>query len=511
MQSGDGWAAAEFEALVNGVQIPRVRSVPAYVSSRGQEVIEVARTAGLMLDPFQQLVLVDACGCLAGGKWAASSIGVNLARQNGKGGITEARQLAGVFAFGEALQVHSAHEFQTATEAMLRMEELLAGTPEFAAQVKSVSRSHGSEGFIFKSGQRIRYRTRTKGGGRGFSARETLYLDEAMILQESFIGALLPTLSAQSVHGNPQVWYTGTAVDQLIHEHGQVFARIRARGISGDDPALAYFEWSAADATDGEGQPITPEHPMVADLLEDARAIAAANPSLGIRISEDYVAEERRSMDPRTFAVERLGIGDWPALESTGESPISIKAWDGCADRRSKIAGEVAFAFDVTPDRRWATISVSGARQDGLVHGEVVERRRGTGWVVDRLVGLADEHEPVGVICDQRSPAASLVRELVDAGIEVTMTDTNEHAEACGLLFDLVEQDRFRHLGTPELAAAIKGAARRALGDAWGWSRRLSGTDISPLVSLTLAVWGASRLDAEDEDVGMVVVDVGAA
>jgi hypothetical protein len=495
---------------VNGVQIPRVRSVPAYVSSRGQEVIEVARTAGLILDPFQQLVLVDACGCLADGKWSAQSVGIDLARQNGKGGITEARQLAGVFAFGEQLQVHSAHEFPTATEAMGRMEELLAGTPEFASQVKSVSRSHGSEGFVFKSGQRIRYRTRTKGGGRGFSVRETLYLDEAMILQESFIAALLPTLSAQSMHGNPQIWYTGTAVDQLVHEHGQVFARIRARGISGDDPTLAWFGWSAVDPFDSDDKPITPEHPMVADLLDDARTWAAGNPSLGIRISEEYIAEERRSMDARTFAVERLGIGDWPAIDASGEAPISVEAWKALEDPRSQIVGPACFAFDVTPDRRWSTISVTGLRADGLIHGEVVERRRGTGWVVDRMVELVDEHEPVAVVCDQRSPAMSLVRDLEAAGVEVTTTDANEHAEACGLLFDLVEQDRFRHLGTGELAAAIKGAVRRPLGDAWGWSRRKSAVDISPIVSVTLAAWGTSRLEQEDEDVGAFMVEVAA-
>jgi hypothetical protein len=61
-------------------------------------------------------------------------------------------------------------------------------------------------------------------------------------------GALLPTLSARP---NPQVWYTGSAVDQDIHEDGHVFGRIRERGIKGEDPALLYLEWSA-EAEDPE-------------------------------------------------------------------------------------------------------------------------------------------------------------------------------------------------------------------------------------------------------------------
>jgi hypothetical protein len=50
------------------------------------------------------------------------------------------------------------------------MEELLEeGGLISQLKARRVSRSHGSEGFLLKSGQRLRYRTRTKGGGRGFS------------------------------------------------------------------------------------------------------------------------------------------------------------------------------------------------------------------------------------------------------------------------------------------------------------------------------------------------------
>jgi hypothetical protein len=63
-----------------------------------------------------------------------------------------------------------------------------------------------------------------------------------MILPETAHGALLPTLRARP---NPQVWYCGSAVDRLIHDDGLVFARLRERGIAGDDPGLAYFDWGS--------------------------------------------------------------------------------------------------------------------------------------------------------------------------------------------------------------------------------------------------------------------------
>ena len=53
--------------------------------------------------------------------------------------------------------------------------------------------------------------------------------------------ALLPTLSAVP---NPQIWYMGSAVDQLVMDHGLVFSRLRERSMEGKDHSLAYFEWS---------------------------------------------------------------------------------------------------------------------------------------------------------------------------------------------------------------------------------------------------------------------------
>ena len=507
MQSGDvGSSASEelasvvaaLEREVLGVQTPRLRSVPPYSSSKGHEAIQVAEAFGIVLDPWQKQTLIDGCATRDDGKWVAFEVAGEVPRQNGKGGIIEPRELAAIFAWGERLVVHSAHEFPTATEAMVRMEDILAGTPEYSAQVKSVSRSHGSEGFIFKSGQRLRYRTRTKGGGRGFSIRETLILDEAMILQDAFIGALLPTLSAQSVTGNPQVWYFGSAVDQQVHEYGVVFARLRARALRGDDPSLAYFGWSGAPAVDDDRVPVTPEHPMVADLLDDARTWAASNPALGIRISEEHVANERRSMGAREFAVERLGIGDWPDVDA-GDSPIAIATWDALADALSKLLDPVAFAFDVSPDRAAASISAGGLRSDALSHVEVVASERGTGWVVRRAIELNSKHRPIAWLCDAAGPAAALIPELEEAGIEVTPISAAEHARACGMLFDYVEQERLRHLGQDELRAALRGAAKRPLGDAWAWSRKNSAVNITSLVSATLALYGARTIEPEPE------------
>lgn len=83
---------------------------------------------------------------------------------------------------------------------------------------------------------------------------------------------------------------------------------------------------------------------------------------------------------------------------------------------------------------------------------------------------------------------------------EVVTVSAQEHARACGLLFDTVEERGLRHLGTAELESAIKGATKRPLGDAWAWSRKNSAVDISPLVACTLALFSAASKDLDGED-----------
>lgn len=484
--------------MVTDLVMPVRWSAPEAERNRLDEVLEVCERCGLHLDEWQKFVLAKSLGIRTDGKWAAFEVGVMVSRQNGKGGILEARELGGMFVFGEQLIVHSAHQFDTSMEAFLRMEALLEEgglISELKNGRRGISRSHGAEGFLLKSGQRLRYRTRTKGGGRGFTG-DLLIFDEAMVLPEMFLSAVLPVVSARTVEGNPQIFYMGSAVDQLVHEYGVVFARARQRGLQGD-PRLAWFEWSASDDPD-----LTPA--QAHEFLDDLEAWRQANPALGVRISEEYIATvERRSLDDRGFAVERLGIGDWPPVEQFGGGMLSPDDWMSLADPDSTIASGTVFAFDISPRRSSAAIVAAGRRPDGDFHVEVVEHQAGTHWLVPRLIELGERHNPEMVLCD--GPARSKVKELENSGIEVHEMTGPEYAQACGGLVDAVSDRVVRHLGDTDIASAIRGADTAPLGDAWKWSRRKAAVDITPLVAATLALWGAGQV----EDAGDPVFDWG--
>ena len=464
-------------AGLSGVQSPRIASVPSYRSSSGQEAIDLARElGGLDLDPWQQYVLLNALGERPDGKWAAFEVGLVVARQNGKNAILEAVELAGLFLLGESLIIHSAHEAATAAEAFRRLLERIEMSPELSRRVGRVAKGKGVETIELTTGQRIWFRTRTKGGGRGFTG-DRLIFDEAMILPETVMGALMPTLSARSgaTRTGPQIWYTGSAVDQQKHEHGVVLARVRHRGLEGD-PDVAYFEWSAED----EAQPT------------DRVSWARANPGLGIRISHDHVELERRSMPAREFQVERLGIGDWPDLSEDAGRVITSEMWAACADPASRIATGHMFSLDVDPGQAWATLSAAGIRNDGLYHIGVIEHAHGIGWVRDRVCHWASRYPDASVVLDPRADLADLIEELERAPVRVVKMAAADVKDACGLFFRSVVERQLRYMPPqPELDNAVAGARTAPLLDAWKWSRKDSLALITPLISCTNALWGA--------------------
>src|SRR3954470_3723323 len=155
--------------------LPRVRSVPEYDFTSGDDAIELAASAGLILDPWQQLAVRDILAENAAGNWLTFESGLLVPRQNGKGAILEAIEIADMFLFGAQLVIHTAHEFKTAQEAFRRVLFLVENTDALRKRVDRVRTSHGDEGIELKNGARLRFLARSGGSGRGFSCDRLIY------------------------------------------------------------------------------------------------------------------------------------------------------------------------------------------------------------------------------------------------------------------------------------------------------------------------------------------------
>lgn len=358
----------------------------------------------------------------------------------------------------------------TSVEAFLRIKTLIDGSDWLTRKVKHIRTSHGDEGIELMDGSRLRFVARSTGSGRGFSG-DLLVLDEAYNLGADQMAALLPTLSARP---NPQVWYTSSAgmasSDQL--------RQVRIRGRRGDNDRLVYFEWSCPEGVD----------------MDDPNNWAQANPSMGYRVEQDFIAAERKALPDDVFARERLGI--WS--EDNERAVIDLALWAKLADPDSRPGEKIAFAVDAKPDRSTAAIASAGRRADGRLHTKIVDHRPGMGWLVERLATLQERYRPVAVVLDPSGPAGSLITDLADVGIEPILVNAREMGQACGAFHSDVMNDQLRHTDQDSLNTALAAATTRNLGDAWAWDRRRGHGDICPLVAVTLATHGF-RLRGNDE------------
>lgn len=455
-----------------GAANPRILSCPTAPTSAASEAIELATSVGLDLDPWQRLVLDKALQERADGKWSAFEVGLCVPRQNGKGSILEALELSSLLLFDVELIVHSAHEFKTSKEAMRRLEFLLGESGETFKTVNA----HGQEGFELPRsekrprGARIFFQTRTKSGGRGLSG-DLVILDEAMILGSDAIGALMPTLAARR---NPQIWYTGSAVDQMIHDKGYVFAGVRKRAMDGDSPRLCYMEWSAED-TDVRSHPIT---------------WSKANPGMGHRISPEYITDEFDAMrhSPKIFDVERLGLGDWPTISAAERPPFDTEAWQGMADTSAQLFGARALGLHRSRDGKTWSLGAAQYTRDNRVHVEIGYNRGATNTdIVDYIVSVITDWNPDALVIDQRSPAAVLKPYLIDAGVEPVMTNSSDLALACRGLLDAVDDDQLSHSDQQVLNEAVMTARKRDMPSGFTWDDEFSAP---ALMAITLAHYG---------------------
>lgn len=488
--SGRSLRQASESGQVYGWQRPPIEVVPPSVSTAGQEAIDLAALAGLRLDPWQQHVLRLGMGEKPDGSWSAFEVAVNVPRQNGKGGIIEARELWGLFIGGEELILHSAHEFKTAKNAFKRIERLIRGCPDLHKRVRTYRQTVGEEGIELHSGQVLRFIARSKGSGRGFTGHCNI-LDEDMILGDDAMDALLPTMAAVE---DPQIWYLGSAG---IGAQSVQLGRLRRRALASieagtPDPSLAYFEWSADPHVDECPQDCTAHDDASSD-----EAVLKANPAVGYRLTLAKVANERMTLSKDGYARERLGVGDYPSDSADTWQVIGEDAWRALAASESRPGDPVVFSVDMTPERSHAAIGVAGEWRGGT-HVEVVDHRPGTGWILDRAADLHEKWKPRCWVVDAGGPAGSLIADLQERlGVEVVQPKAREVAAACGQFYDAVSEQVLSHLDQAPLSAALAGAQKRPLGDAWAWARRIVSVDISPLVAVTLAKWGLG-VDVEE-------------
>jgi hypothetical protein len=464
-----------------GSQTPRVANYPPYPTSAAEEVIDFAAYCGLHLDPWQQFVLKHGLGQRVDGSWTASKCSCWVPRQNGKGAIIEALELAWLFLFDEQLIVHSAHQHRTAQKAYGRLERIIRNTADIHRQVRQYRQANGEQGIELFDGRELNYTTRSRTATRGFSAPKVV-LDEAQELTSDQMAAILPTVSAMK---DWQVWFFGTPPDDPaawcynLREDGQNAV-----------PRLAHFDW---------GADLDLEDPADLAKTHDLDTAYACNPALGIRIELQTVQDEDTPSGlGEKFPQERLGV--WKPRATGGSGVIPEQLWRDQVCRVRERPTDVALAVQVNYRRSHTAIVAVGPRPGGGLLTSIVDYRRHGPWVVGRVAELKAKYNPVAIAVQDKGPTGSLLEDMAKLGLippedrdrpmrgDLAIPWADDVADAYGMFVDAVHQRRLFHLDEAPLNAALAATDIRPLSGATAWDYKGT-TDPSPLLAATLAHW----------------------
>jgi hypothetical protein len=478
-----------------GSQTPRFNIAPApsgFTSFDADDAVEYAAFYGLTADEWQETTC-ESWMRKRKGRWCASTWGITVSRQNGKNGSLEIVELYGTAELGLKF-LHTAHEVKTARKAFSRLkyffgekkDDPTARFPELNALVHEIRNTNGQEAIILKNGGSVEFIARSKGSGRGFTV-DFLVLDEAQDLQDSELEALLPTISA-APSGDPVTIFMGTPPSDL-GDKGEPFVRARDGALDGSDKRIAWVEFSA----EGNVEMMKPDE--LTHFLDDRKNWAQANPALGGRINIDTIITERSRFSDASFARERMNM--WPDV-GTRSSPIPAGPWGKLA--LSEVPEDwplAALGLDMNPERTKVTIGVAARSPEGI-HLEVAEDAPFTDEGTDALVKWVFERAKrrIPVVIDAFSPIRSIEPALKQKGCKVYILNANELSQACGGLYDAVIKDKtVTHYAQPELDNSLAGSVKQKFGDggAWKWNRKGLDIDLTPIMSITAAHFGAVK------------------
>jgi phage terminase large subunit-like protein len=262
---------------IRGLDKPRLHNVFLSGPTRGGEVAELAERIGLPLLPWQRFVLDDMLTVDKNKMFIRKTSLAICARQNGKTHLARMRILAGLFLFNERNHIVISSARSMALTTFREVANAIEDNLELKKQLKKILYTNGNEAIILKSGARLDVRAATRDSARGATA-DFLFVDELREVDQEAFAAALPVTRAKPNSQTLLASNAGDAFSTTLNE-------LRERCQSNPPPSLGYYEYSAP--------------PLCA--LDDRKGWAAANPALGILITEEALQRSANGADYRAI------------------------------------------------------------------------------------------------------------------------------------------------------------------------------------------------------------------
>lgn len=463
------------------------------VSTAWPRVAAQCAEMGVGFDPWQEGLGSIALGKRADGKFAATVGGIVLSipRQTGKTFLVAMIIVALCVLFPGLTVIWTAHHARTTTKTFQTIQGWVRSKRIRAhlapTRNEGIKSGNGAQEIAFRNGSVILFGAREHGFGRGFDKVDIEVFDEAQILSARALDDMVPATNQATMPGGALVFFLGTP--PRPEDPGEAFTNFRsvaleckpADQVVGHSDDVVYVEFSA----DHDADP------------DDREQWSRANPSFPSRTPAESMQRMRRLLgDDASFKREALGI--WDAQDSS--RVIDEESWARVADPASMAIERLTLAIDVPPERSVASVSLAGRRADGRWHVEIDDQRKGVEWVIPWVKERLAKNRLHAVVVDEIS---GLVEHrhgrafLTGTNIRVTLAgaEGRDMAIACAKFFDAVIDGTVRHTDQPQANVALSVASKRPVAGGWAWNRRDAASDITPIVSETLALWGAQKDD----------------
>lgn len=229
--------------------------------------------------------------------------------------------------------------------------------------------------------------------------------------------------------------------------------------------------------------------PLDADP-SDLEATIAAHPAVGHTISRETIEAAYHTMSPSEFA---RGYGNVPTIGSNemfNEEALSAITGDDPIPNDARVAVAVAVGRGLESG---AIVAVGLDGETPVV--EVIDARPGTNWIADQAAAVA-QAQRLPLIIDRIGPAGAVADELDARAIELITPKPRDISNSVLDLISRIRNGDIRLRPDDQLAAEIRGAKTRDMGDSGVmWSRKKSALPIARLEAATLALGGLSQVE----------------
>lgn len=446
-------ASSKPSARLVGRREPRLSTEPLRplnrTTTRGYEVVDFARDVlGEPLLPWQEEFVLRALELNPDGTYRFRVILGLVARQNGKTHLSRVIALWRLYVDGSRLVLGVGQDVSLAREVWTACIDTIRSVPELADELETVRRVNGDEYFRLHNGARYKIAAANRSAGRGLSV-DHLNMDEVREQRDwAAWSALSKTTNARPY---AQTWCISNAGD----DESVVLNHLREAALSGRDPSIGLFEWSAPDGCD----------------LDSPQAWAQANPALGVTVSEQAIRSALGTDPPAVFRTEVL-CQRVDALDSA----VDLGAWKACKDPAGSLAtvrDRVVACLDVAPDGRHVTLTGAAVLADGRVRVEAIAAWTSTDAARFELGPMLERVKAAAVAWFPSGPAAALAPTL--RALDAVEIKGAAVAEACQSFAEMVSARRIVHPGDPLLDAHVAGAQKLRQGDGWRFVRRGAG------------------------------------